>query len=432
MSWRVLVPEIGAHLLRLLTGAFHDPLGDVAQHRQLLRRQGVEQHLPHTLHMAGGRCCQGRHSSVGEHREEAAAVLLTALTLHPTPFLEPVDSMGQLALSPLRGLRQLAHPQRPTGSLRQLHEDLVVSGRNIGVGGQLPCGCFAHRIVHGEEGPPDPLLLIAQPTWLHTIRLGGNRRVPRPFPHLDREGGTPGSAFVAWKLPASKMESMPRAQESRERSDASRNARLPKVQRREQLLAAAREVFVSVGYHAAAMDDIAAQAGVTKPVLYQHFASKRDLYLAILDEGARRFLHRIRTALRSTDDNQQRVYQTIRAFFQFVAHDDADYRLLFESDLANLPEVERRTHRVADQCAEMVAEVIAEDTSLDEESALLLANGLLGLAQVSAQRWLRGGKRIPADEAAGLLSGLAWQGISEFPLTKPLPQQGVADQPPEI
>jgi len=188
-------------------------------------------------------------------------------------------------------------------------------------------------------------------------------------------------------------------------------------------MAAAREVFVSVGYHAAAMDDIAARAGVTKPVLYQHFASKRDLYLALLDEGSRIFLTQIRSALRSTQDNQQRVYQTIRAYFHFVAHDQADYRLLFESDLANLPEVARRTHRVADQCAEMVADVIAEDTGLEKEPSLLLANGLLGLAQVSAQRWLRGGKTIPADEAASLLSGLAWQGISDFPLSKPLPAQ---------
>jgi AcrR family transcriptional regulator len=223
------------------------------------------------------------------------------------------------------------------------------------------------------------------------------------------------------------MEFMPRAQDATDKPEASRNARLPKVQRREQLMAAAREVFVSVGYHAASMDDIATRAGVTKPVLYQHFASKRDLYLALLDEGSRLFLQQMRKALRSTDDNQQRVYQTIRAYFQFIAHDDADYRLLFESDLVNLPEVARRTHRVSDQCAQMVAEVIAEDTGLNPEPSLLLAHGLLGLAQVSAQRWLRDGKRIPADDAAALLAGLAWQGISEFPLTK---GNSVVGQPP--
>jgi AcrR family transcriptional regulator len=223
------------------------------------------------------------------------------------------------------------------------------------------------------------------------------------------------------------MASMPTSQDPPDRADASRNPRLPKLQRRQQLISAAREVFVSVGYHAAAMDEIAARAGVTKPVLYQHFASKRDLYLAILDEASRRFLRQMRAALRSTDDNQMRVYQTIRAYFQFIAHDDADYRLLFESDL-NLPEVQRRTHKTADQTARMVAEVISEDTGLAKEPSLLLADGLLGLAQVSAQRWLRGGMKIPADEAASLLAGLAWQGISEFPLSKP-PVQIPAAEP---
>jgi len=61
---------------------------------------------------------------------------------------------------------------------------------------------------------------------------------------------------------------------------------LPKDQRRAQLLDAASEVFTTRGYHAAAMDDIADAAGVSKPVLYQHFESKLDLYLALLDPAA--------------------------------------------------------------------------------------------------------------------------------------------------
>src|SRR6266498_1538695 len=60
--------------------------------------------------------------------------------------------------------------------------------------------------------------------------------------------------------------------------------RLPRPARRRQLLGAAQEIFVAQGYHAAAMDDIADRAGVSKPVLYQHFPGKLDLYLALLDE----------------------------------------------------------------------------------------------------------------------------------------------------
>ena len=62
-----------------------------------------------------------------------------------------------------------------------------------------------------------------------------------------------------------------------------RATRMPREERRASLLEAANEVFTSRGYHAAAMDDIAETAGVSKPVLYQHFPSKLDLYLALLD-----------------------------------------------------------------------------------------------------------------------------------------------------
>src|SRR5580693_10000566 len=63
-----------------------------------------------------------------------------------------------------------------------------------------------------------------------------------------------------------------------------RSTRLPRQERRRQLLDAALEVFVSQGYHAAAMDEIAERAGVSKPVLYQHCPGKLDLYLALLDQ----------------------------------------------------------------------------------------------------------------------------------------------------
>ena len=60
---------------------------------------------------------------------------------------------------------------------------------------------------------------------------------------------------------------------------------MPRSARRAQLLDAALEVFVARGYHAAAMDEIADRAGVSKPVLYQHFPGKLELYLALLDQS---------------------------------------------------------------------------------------------------------------------------------------------------
>src|SRR5882757_4491879 len=86
-----------------------------------------------------------------------------------------------------------------------------------------------------------------------------------------------------------------------------RGTRLPRRARRNQLLGAAQEVFVAQGYHAAAMDDIAECAGVSKPVLYQHFPGKLDLYLALLDVSCDRIIDNCRAALASTPDNKTRV-----------------------------------------------------------------------------------------------------------------------------
>jgi len=68
-------------------------------------------------------------------------------------------------------------------------------------------------------------------------------------------------------------------------ADLTTVVRLPREQRRAQVITAAREAFLASGYHAASMEEIAERAGVSKPVLYQHFPGKLDLYLAILEEG---------------------------------------------------------------------------------------------------------------------------------------------------
>src|SRR5437667_4210124 len=121
-----------------------------------------------------------------------------------------------------------------------------------------------------------------------------------------------------------------------------RSSRLPRHERRRQLLDAALEVFVSQGYHAAAMDDIAERAGVSKPVLYQHFPGKLELYLALLDESVDALAATVRNALASTTDNKQRVTATFTAFFDFVGSTGRAFRLAFEPNLRTEPAVRDR------------------------------------------------------------------------------------------
>src|SRR5258706_9477581 len=122
--------------------------------------------------------------------------------------------------------------------------------------------------------------------------------------------------------------------------------RLSRSARRAQLLVAARDVFADQGYHAAAMDDIAERAGVSKPVLYQHFPGKLELYLALLDTHCDAMVDRIRNAMEATTDNKERVRGAVRAYFDFVDHESEAFRLVFESDLRNDPAVRERVDRV--------------------------------------------------------------------------------------
>src|SRR3954463_15716698 len=196
-----------------------------------------------------------------------------------------------------------------------------------------------------------------------------------------------------------------------------RPVRLPRSARRKQLLAAAQQVFVAQGYHAAAMDDIADAAGVSKPVLYQHFPGKLDLYLALLDQHTETVVAAVREALDATTDNKQRVADTIEAYFRFVDEDGGGFRLVFESDLVNQPEVRERIDGVTLACAEAIGEVIRDDAGLPKEQARLLAVGLVGMAQVTARYWLGDQGSIPRDAAVQLLASLSWRGIGGFPLS---------------
>jgi AcrR family transcriptional regulator len=194
---------------------------------------------------------------------------------------------------------------------------------------------------------------------------------------------------------------------------------MPRDQRRAQLLDAAGDVFTTKGYHAAAMDDIADAAGVSKPVLYQHFPSKLDLYLALLDISCDRLVDVVEQALCSTEDNADRVVATMSAFYEFVSSPSGQFRFVFESDLTGDGQVQSRLWRVNDEIADAIADVIAEDTALPPQQSKLLAISLVGIAQVSARYWVSSGsRRLDVEEATQLVSSLAWRGIRGFPRTE--------------
>src|SRR5690242_10248854 len=165
------------------------------------------------------------------------------------------------------------------------------------------------------------------------------------------------------------------------------------------------------------MDDIAERAGVSKPVLYQHFPGKLDLYLALLDAACDAVIDHCRAALASTHDNKTRVAAAMAAFYTYVADQRGAFRLVFESDLTSEPTVREHVERVTTECAAMIADVIHDDTGLPPEESRLLAVSLVGMAQVSARFWMSESTGLSRGQAVELVSDLAWRGIRGYPLS---------------
>jgi len=190
------------------------------------------------------------------------------------------------------------------------------------------------------------------------------------------------------------------------------------------LLTVALDVFVEQGYHSASMDEISDRAGVSKPVLYQHFPGKLDLYLALLESSADTVINSVKAALASTADNKRRVQATMAHWYDYISDESAAFRLVFESDLTNDPSVRVQVDRVMHESAALIAEVIHDDTGLPDAASHLLAVSLVGMGQVGARYWLDNNTTLSKEEAVQLAIGLAWRGIGGFPRTDEEKHQG--------
>jgi len=185
--------------------------------------------------------------------------------------------------------------------------------------------------------------------------------------------------------------------------------RLSAPARREQLLDVALDVFARAGYDGASMNDVADAAGVTKPVLYQHFESKRELYRALLDEVGSRLLRAIAGATRDATDGRTQTEVGFRAYFRWVAEDHAAFLLLYGGGSRRDEEFAKAVRRVTAQAATAVAPLIAAD--IEPEHRLTLAHAIVGLAEGASRRLVERGDSFDPDEIARQVSDLAWAGL---------------------
>jgi len=187
-------------------------------------------------------------------------------------------------------------------------------------------------------------------------------------------------------------------------------ARLPAAERRRQLLDVALETFGGKGYHQTSMNEVAEAAGVTKPVLYQHFSSKRALYLELLREVGVRLLDEVGKATAEASGPRQQVEAGFTAYFGWVASNRRGFEVLFAGDTRRDREFVREALRVESQVADAIAALIVVD-GLAPEHQRLLAYGIVGIAETTCRHWLASDLDLAPEELAQRASQLAWAGL---------------------
>jgi AcrR family transcriptional regulator len=191
--------------------------------------------------------------------------------------------------------------------------------------------------------------------------------------------------------------------------------RLTAGQRRQQLFAVALELFARRGYRSTTMDDIAEAAGVTKPLVYQHFSSKRALYLELVDSIAQELLIAVRGAVMRAEGPRQQVEMGFAAYFRLVINREAEFRLLYGRDHADDKELGRALRTVEDAIAEAIDPLI--DAGLDDNHRRLLAYAVVGMAEGASRRFIAQQPTgdVEAEEEANRLAqrmaDLAWAGL---------------------
>jgi AcrR family transcriptional regulator len=184
-------------------------------------------------------------------------------------------------------------------------------------------------------------------------------------------------------------------------------------ERRQQILEVARKVFGRRGYHTVTMDSVAKEAGVTKPILYDHFPSKRELYLALLEADLANLQKRLAEGLENSRGNRERIRASFQTYFDFVDEHAEGFRLLMQEAVGGDRHFQDLVFRFRDEVLGKVTEVLVRESkgNLDRDQAKDVALGLIGMAETVAQS-NPGAAKTERSRTVDTLVRLAWRGIT--------------------
>jgi AcrR family transcriptional regulator len=187
------------------------------------------------------------------------------------------------------------------------------------------------------------------------------------------------------------------------------SSRLSAPERREQLLGVALRVFAQRGFHNSSMNDVADAAGVTKPVLYQHFESKRALYVAALEAVGEDMISAIRRATEDAASGREKTTAGMVAYFKWVMEDPDAFMLLFGSGTRRDEEFAAVSMRIEKTTAEMIAPLI--DADVDIEQQRIIAHALIGMSEGASRHLIQSGEKFDPKSVGEQLATLAWAGL---------------------
>ena len=197
---------------------------------------------------------------------------------------------------------------------------------------------------------------------------------------------------------------------------AKRRLRAPA--RRGRIVEAAVEAFASGGYRGTGMREIAERAGVTRAVLYDHFASKKALFLAVLEEQNAIFLGHVAARIAGEGSAEERMRETMDAVFSFAERYPEAWRLLFGNATHGDPEIDRAWHSIHEGRADAVAQLLASDLGgagiepTSRQAQIMVAMLIASLEGGVA--WWREHRGAPRSDLVAAGADLLWTGLGQL------------------
>src|SRR5690349_580975 len=196
-----------------------------------------------------------------------------------------------------------------------------------------------------------------------------------------------------------------------DRSKKPARSRMTAAERREQLIEIARTVFSEKGFDGASVEEIAANAGVSKPVVYEHFGGKEGVYAVVVDREVRHLLGMMREAL-SAGSPRLLLEQAAFALLDYIEQSSEGFRILVRD--SPLGSSSGSYVSIMNDIASRVEGILVEEfksRGYDAKSAPMYAQMLVGMVGLTGQWWLDA--RKPAKEVvAANLVNLAWNGLA--------------------